>query len=132
MTGWNLPGPLAGHPNITDSTDRIVSADLLFGDVEPIASGVQRLAPYRVAITYHGVAVDQDDTVSWVVNIHVSCWVMGARNRPTANHASAWYVATSRDHSDERDDWPAWLVAFAERWHPARGGPDNDPEGSYL
>jgi hypothetical protein len=137
------PGPLLGQPNITESRDRIVTADIVFGDVEPIERPQrgQRLAPYRVTITYHGVTVDDADAVPgipaggtyWVVNIHVSCWVIGKRgDRPTAEHASAWYATTSRDHPDDRADWPWWLVVFAERWHPARGGPDNDPEGSYL
>jgi hypothetical protein len=116
---------------ITDSFNRIATATDMAWQPIPVGhiAGPVTLLPERVTAVYRGVTID--DHMSWTVNVHVSGRTQGKSGRPVEPWRSAWFVAQTGDGGD-RQDWPADVLVWVERYHPDRGHPDNDPTGSYL
>lgn len=124
-----LEGLTVSTTHVTDSTSRVISSAALPWDDIPTPDGA--FAPESITAIYHG-AVSPEGTTQWTVNTHVLGRLRSRTGRKVGDHRSLWYLVTADQHSDERDSWPVWLVAWLEKYHPHRGGLGLDPNGSYL
>ncbi len=125
MNTWALPGT-----RVTDTATRIVS--VREPDVPHLDTDRGPVAVANLSATYYGRATAPGQRREWVINAHVTGPVIGQRGKPTTTWSTRWFVVHPGDHPDNRENWPTWLVMWLEAHHPDRGGPDNDPEGSYL
>jgi len=91
--------------------------------------------PVEIGATYYGHGGDPERPgamLAWVTSVHVLGRMQGARGGPVGDYRSLWYTTGPAGAGQPPAEWPDWVRAWAERHHPARGGVDNDPEGSYL
>lgn len=124
-----VEGLTVSTTHVTDTRTRIISSDALPWD--DIVGPGAALAPERVTATYHG-AVSPDGRTAWTVNAHVTVRRRGKTGRRVGDPQTVWYLVAPDHTHDDRAHWPAWLVAWLEKYHPDRGGLDLDPAGSYL
>jgi hypothetical protein len=110
--------------SVTDSTTRIISSRDL--DWSALVIGGHPCIPVKVTAGYHGSA--DSGAFRYYISAHVECRVIGASGRPTTKYTSAVFDS----HMVINDEWPDWLRIWVDLYHPDRGGPDNDPTGSYL
>jgi hypothetical protein len=116
--------------SVTDAHDRTISSTALPWSDIPTPDGA--FAPEQVRAVYHGSRAGADGVMRWVVNAWVTGRRRGKTGRKVGDVMTLWYLVSPDQHPDERAHWPAWLVAWLEKYHPARGGLDLDPTGSYL
>lgn len=117
----------ASTTHVTDvDTRNIRSDDLPWSPFHVIRHGERiEVRPDRATVTYHRSSSDGGPP-QMVVTAHVSCRKVGRAGGPVGDYMSAEF------DTDDPDVWPDWLRLWADLYHPDRGGPDNDPEGSYL
>lgn len=89
----------------------------------------RHIRPYSITANYNGrsTGVDPHAPIEWFVSVHVVGRLVGRSNRVTAEYRS-WFL----DSRTPADEWPQWIRTPVDLYHPARGGPDLDPTGSYL
>lgn len=104
--------------NLTPPTWPTVTVDAASGEL--VARAYTITADYRASTGPDGVT-------RWVVNVHVNLRVIGKAGRLVDDYRSRWF-----DDKTPAEEWPSWLRHAVDLYHPARGGPDQDPEGTYL
>jgi hypothetical protein len=87
-----------------------------------VDGGNTRVRPYVIVADYRCTT-----RVPWVTNVHVTGQVYGKSGRLVDTYRSAWFT-----NETPPEDWPGWILHEVEHYHPDRGGPGRDPEGSYL
>jgi hypothetical protein len=121
----DILGP-AAH---TDSVSRIASwtrgddewPDLVVHDVV----GDLPAAPRQITAVYIGATVG--GRIDYRVSVHVETQVRGASGRLIDKYRSVFFTSEMG-----ADQWCPWVRLAVDLEHPARGGRDRDPEGSYL
>jgi hypothetical protein len=123
-------GDTLAQPVYTDSVSRIASwhrGDDQWPDVV-LDAGTVQTSPIALVADYRG-STQPDGSMRWVVNVYVTAQVYGASGRLIDKYRSAWFTI---DADTTPDDWPNWIREAVDLHHPDRGGPNNDPTGSYL
>jgi hypothetical protein len=120
--------PVLDAPRLTDANSRVAVWERGPQDWPDftVDGGDTRVRPIVIIADYRGTA-EPGGRIRWVTNVHVTGQVYGKSGRLVDSYRSAWFTQDTHP-----DDWPYWILHEVEHYHPDRGGPGVDPEGSYL
>lgn len=94
--------------------------------VHSVKAGAQPASPYRITAVFIGQTSPRG-VVDYRASVHVECRVRGKSGHLIDDYRSL-YLTTEQDP----DEWVGWIRTAVDLAHPARGGRDQDPTGSYL